>query len=187
LRNSRLWAAAATIAAVSLALAGCSTGGSSNSGGGKPVTLKLVVADYGTGPSNTSATYWQNIASAFHKKNPSITVKVTAINWNSFDSQVQTMVQNKQYPDITEGDYFSTYAQEGLLYSAKQVLTDPSNLLPAFKNQGSYQGTQYGLPFTTSSRTLFYNQTLFSQAGISSAPATWADVQTDAAKIKALG
>jgi multiple sugar transport system substrate-binding protein len=182
----RIWGAAAIAVASALALAACSTSGGTTSAS-KPVTLKLVVADYGTGPSNTSSKYWQGIATAFHKKNPSITVKVTAINWNSFDSQVQTMVQNKQYPDITEGDYFSTYAQEGLLYSAKDVLSNPGNLLPAFKNQGSYQGTQYGLPFTTSSRTLFYNKKLFSAAGISSAPTTWADVQSDAAKITAQG
>jgi multiple sugar transport system substrate-binding protein len=181
----RIWGATALAVASALALAACSTGGSPSASG--PVTLKLVVADYGTGPSNTSATYWQKIAAAFHKKNPSITVKVTAINWNSFDSQVQTMVQNKQYPDITEGDYFSTYAQEGLLYSAKDVLSDPSNLLPAFKTQGTYKGVQYGLPFTTSSRTLFYNKKLFTKAGITSAPSTWADIQTDAAKIKAIG
>jgi multiple sugar transport system substrate-binding protein len=187
LRTSRLWAAAAAIAAVSLALAGCSSTGSGGSSSGKAVTLKLVVADYGTGPSNTSETYWKDITTAFHKKNPSITVNVTAINWNDFDSQVQTMVQNKQYPDITEGDYFSTYAQEGLLYPAKDVLTDSGNLLPAFKAQGTYQGVQYGMPFTTSSRTLFYNKKLFSAAGISSAPTTWADVQSDAAKITAQG
>ncbi len=181
----RIWGAAAIAVAGALALAACGTGATPSAS--KPVTLKLVVADYGTGPSNTSSTYWQGIATAFHKKNPSISVKVTAINWNDFDTQVQTMVQNKQYPDITEGDYFSTYAQEGLLYSAKQVLSDPGNLLPAFKNQGTYQGTQYGLPFTTSSRTLFYNKKLFTQAGISSAPTTWADVQSDAAKITGLG
>jgi multiple sugar transport system substrate-binding protein len=181
----RMWGATAIAVVGALALAACSTGGSTTAA--KPVTLKLVVADYGTGPSNTSATYWKGIASAFHKKNPSITVNVTAINWNDFDSQVQTMVQNKQYPDITEGDYFSTYAQEGLLYPAKDVLTNPGNLLPAFKAQGTYQGVQYGMPFTTSSRTLFYNKKLFSAAGISSAPTTWADIQTDAAKITAKG
>ena len=56
-----------------------------------------------------------------------------------------------------------------------------------FAKQGTYNGAQYGMPFTTSSRTLFYNKKLFQQAGISSAPQTWADVQADAAKIKALG
>ncbi|HEY1530576.1 MAG TPA: extracellular solute-binding protein [Galbitalea sp.] len=181
----KFWAAAALGLAGALALAGCSTGGSSASS--KDVTLKLVVADYGTGPSNTSSKYWQGIADAFHKANPSITVKVTAINWNSFDTQVQTMVQNKQYPDITEGDYFSTYAQEGLLYKASDILSDPSNLLSSFKSQGSYKGVQYGLPFTTSSRTLFYNKKIFSDAGITKAPTTWADVQNDAAKITAGG
>ncbi|MDX6419027.1 MAG: multiple sugar transport system substrate-binding protein, partial [Trebonia sp.] len=61
------------------------------------------------------------------------------------------------------------------------------NLLPAFKAQGTYNGTQYGMPFTTSSRTRCYNKKLFTQAGIASAPQTWADVQADAAKITKMG
>jgi multiple sugar transport system substrate-binding protein len=43
------------------------------------------------------------------------------------------------------------------------------------------------MPFTTSSRTLFYNKKLFTAAGISAAPQTWTDVQNDAAAIKAKG
>ena len=146
-----------------------------------------MVADYGTGPSNASAKYWDGIVTAFEKAHPDIKVNVTSIPWTNFDQQVQTMIQNKQYPDITEGDYFSNYAQDGLLYPASDVLSNPGNLLPAFKAQGTYNGTQYGMPFTTSSRTLFYNKKLFTQAGITSAPQTWADVQTDAAKITKLG
>jgi len=178
----------ALAATAALALAACSSGGSSGGGSGSgSTTLKLVVADYGTGPSNASAKYWDGIVSAFEKAHPDIKVNVTSIAWTNFDQQVQTMIQNKQYPDITEGDYFSNYAQDGLLYSASDVLSDPGNLLPAFKAQGTYSGTQYGMPFTTSSRTLFYNKKLFTQAGISSAPQTWADVKADAAKIKAQG
>lgn len=177
---------AALAATAALALAACGSSGSSGGGSGS-TTLKLVVADYGTGPSNASAKYWDGIVSAFEKAHPDIKVNVTSIAWTNFDQQVQTMIQNKQYPDITEGDYFSNYAQDGLLYSASDVLSDPGNLLPAFKAQGTYNGTQYGMPFTTSSRTLFYNKKLFTQAGISSAPQTWADVEADAAKIKAQG
>ena len=180
-----LAAAVAISAAAAVVLSGCgSSGGGSNNGA---TTLKLVAADYGTGPSNTSSKYWQAIADAFHQANPKITVKVQVINWNDFDNQVQTMVQNKQYPDITEGDYFSNYAQEGLLYKTSDVFSNPSNLLQVFTNLGSYNGAQYGMPFTTSSRTLFYNKKLFQQAGITSAPQTWNDIQTDAAKIKAHG
>jgi multiple sugar transport system substrate-binding protein len=177
---------AALAATAALALAACSSSGSSGGSSGA-TTLKLVVADYGTGPSNASAKYWDGIVTAFEKANPDIKVNVTSIPWTNFDQQVQTMIQNKQYPDITEGDYFSNYAKDGLLYSASDVLSAPDNLLPAFKAQGTYNGTQYGMPFTTSSRTLFYNKKMFTQAGISAAPQTWADVQTDAAKITKLG
>ena len=149
--------------------------------------LTLVAADYGTGPADTSQTYWQKIADAFHAANPTITVKVQTVNWNDFDTKIQTMVQNRQYPDITEGDYFSNYAQEGLLYKASEVFSDPSNLIPAFTKLGSYGGAQYGMPFTTSSRTLFYNKKLFAQAGIADAPKTWDELMTDAGKITALG
>jgi multiple sugar transport system substrate-binding protein len=181
-----LVAAVTLSAAAALALAGC--GGSSTSGS-SGTTLKLVAADYGTGPQNTSQKYWQGIANAFHKQNPNITVTVQTINWNDFDTQVKTMVQNKQYPDVTEGDYFPDYAQAGLLYSAKDVTSAStfSNLLPVFAKLDTYNGTQYGMPFTTSARTLFYNKKLFQQAGITAAPQTWADIQTDAAKIKKLG
>lgn len=186
MRRGLLVTTALSAAAV-LALGACSSskGGGGSSGGS--VSLKLVAADYGTGPANSSQKYWDGIADAFHKQNPKITVKVQTINWNDFDNQVQTMVQNHQLPDITEGDYFSNYAQEGLLYKTSDVLSNPGNLLPVFAKLGSFEGTQYGLPFTTSSRTLFYNKKLFADAGISAAPQTWADVQADAAKIKAKG
>ena len=180
--------AVATLSAVAaLALGGC--GSSKPSGGSGAITLKLVAADYGTGPQNTSQKYWQGIADAFHKQNPKITVTVQTINWNDFDTQVQTMVQNKQYPDVIEGDYFPDYAQAGLLYPATAVTSHAtfSNLLPVFAKLDTYKGTQYGMPFTTSARTLFYNKKLFQQAKISAAPQTWADIQTDAAKIKKLG
>jgi multiple sugar transport system substrate-binding protein len=182
--TGRVAGAIALATATALALTGC--GGSSSSGSGSD-TLKLVVADYGTGPDNASSKFWQGIVDDFEKANPDIKVKVTSIPWTNFDQQVQTMVQNKQFPDITEGDYFSNYAQDGLLYKASDVLSKPDNLLPAFKDQGSYDGEQYGMPWTTSSRTLFYNKKMFAEAGISDAPKTWADLQADAAKIKAKG
>src|SRR5580692_121793 len=185
---ARRLSGAALAATAALALAACDSSASSGgSASGGSTTLKLVVADYGTGPSNASAKYWDGIVTAFEKAHSNIKVNVTSIPWTNFDQQVQTMIQNKQYPDITEGDYFSNYAKDGLLYSASDVLSAPGNLLPAFQAQGTYSGVQYGMPFTTSSRTLFYNKKLFTQAGIMSAPQTWADVEADAAKITKLG
>ena len=105
-----LMAAMAMSAAAALTISGCSSSGGGGSSSGS-TTLKLVAADYGTGPANSSTKYWQGIADAFHAANPKITVKVQTINWNDFDKQVTNMVQNHQYPDITEGDYFPDFAQ----------------------------------------------------------------------------
>ncbi len=149
--------------------------------------LSLVAADYGTGPADASQKYWQGIADDFHAANPTITVSVQTINWNDFDTKVQTMVQNQQYPDITEGDYFPNYAQEGLLYKMSDVLSEAQNPMPVFSKLGSYQGAQYGIPFTTSSRAFFYNKKLFAAAGIAEAPKTWDELMADAGKIKAQG
>jgi multiple sugar transport system substrate-binding protein len=185
--TSRIAGGIALASAAALTLAACGSSGGGSAAAGGTTTLKLVVADYGTGPANTSSKYWATIVTAFEKAYPSVKVNVTTIPWTNFDSEVQTMIQNKQYPDITEGDYFSNYAQDGILYPASDVLSDPSNLLPVFKTQGTYSGKQYGMPFTTSSRTLFYNKKLFAKAGIMSAPKTWADIEADAAKITKMG
>jgi multiple sugar transport system substrate-binding protein len=183
---NRRWPVVGVVSALTaLTLAAC--GSSGGGSGGNKNTLSMVAADYGTGPANTSQKYWQGIANDFHKANPDIKVNVKVVSWNDIDNQIKTAVQNKNLPDITEGNYYANYAQEGLLYKANDVLSKPDNQVQTFTKLGTYKGTQYGIPFTTSSRTLFYNKKLFQQAGISSAPQSWDDVKADALKIKALG
>ena len=182
----RLAAAAALGLGATLSLAAC---GSSSSGGSASgvTTIKLVAADYGTGASNTSQTYWQNVANAFEKQDPSIKVDVQTIAWTPLPSKVQTMIQNKQYPDILEGLTFAQYVQDGIAYKASDVL-DPSvlsNINPTFAKAGQVSGTEYGVPWTTSSRAMFYNKKLFAAAGITAAPTTWAELEADAKQVTA--
>src|SRR5487761_311341 len=197
--KSRLIAAAALGTAALAAVAACSSSsssspgagasGSSSSGGGSPVTLTFFGADYGTGASNTTTTYWKSIATAFHQQDPNVTVNVQTVNWTDFPTKSAALIQNKQYPDIMEGNPAPPYAQSGLIYPASDVLSQStlSNLIPKFLKDGQYQGTDYGIPFTTSTRAMYYNKKIFTAAGISSPPTTWAQLQTDAAKIKGKG
>jgi len=181
----RLVASFAIAGAALIAVAGCSS--SSNSG--SSTTLTLFGADYGTGPANSTTKYWDAIASAFHKANPGITVNVQTVNWTDFPTKVQTLIQNKQFPDVLEGDTAPQFAQSHLLYKSSQVLSASvlSDIMPKFLNDTDYQGTPYGIPFTTSTRALYYNKKIFAAAGISSPPTTWAQLQADAAKIKNKG
>jgi multiple sugar transport system substrate-binding protein len=183
--NRRLGPALAIAGAVLIAASGCgSSGGSAGS-----TTLTLFGADYGTGPANSTTKYWDAIASAFHKANPSITVHVQTVNWTDFPNKVQTLIQNKQFPDILEGDTAPQFAQSHLLYKTSEVLSAKvlGDVMPKFLKDTDYQGTAYGIPFTTSTRALYYNKKIFAAAGITAPPATWAQLQTDAAKIKAKG
>jgi multiple sugar transport system substrate-binding protein len=188
--SQRLTLGVAITAAALLALAGCGSATSSNAtSSNATTTLVFFGADYGTGPANSTTKYWDAIATAFHKANPSITVSVQTVDWTDFPDKVQTLVQNKQFPDILEGDAAPQFAQSHLLYPDSQVLS-PSvlhNLIPTFLKDGQYQGTDYGIPFTTSTRALYYNKKIFAAAGISAPPQTWAQLQSDAAAIKAKG
>ena len=63
--KQRLAAAAVLGLSATLALAACGSSSKSSSSGGSAsgaVTIKLVAADYGTGASNSSQTYWQGVA-----------------------------------------------------------------------------------------------------------------------------
>jgi multiple sugar transport system substrate-binding protein len=191
----RLMAAAAISAAALAAVAGCSSSSSSGSSASSTassnaaVTLTFFGADYGTGPSNSTTLYWNAVASAFHKAHPNITVNVQTVDWTDFPTKSATLIQNKQYPDIMEGNPAPPYAQSGLIYPASAVLSQStlSNLIPKFLRDGQYQGTDYGIPFTTSTRAMYYNKKIFAAAGITAPPKTWAELQADAAKIKAKG
>lgn len=187
--NRRLAASLAIGAAALIAAAGCGSSGSSGGSANGSTTLNFFGADYGTGPANTTTKYWDAIATAFHKANPSITVNVQTVDWTDFPNKVQTLVQNKQFPDILEGDTAPQFAQSHLLYKTSQVLSSSvlSNILPKFLKDTDYQGTAYGIPFTTSTRALYYNKKIFTAAGIASPPTTWAQLQADAAKIKSKG
>jgi multiple sugar transport system substrate-binding protein len=189
--KSRLMAAAAIGVAALAAVAGCSSSSSSSSSASTnaKVTLTFFGADYGTGPSNSTTKYWNAVATAFHQAHPNITVNVQTVNWTDFPTKSATLIQNKQYPDIMEGNPAPPYAQSGLIYPASDVLSPSvvSNLIPKFLKDGQYQGVNYGIPFTTSTRAMYYNKKIFAAAGISAPPKTWAELQADAAKIKAKG
>ena len=184
--KSRLMAAAAIGAAALAAVAGCgsSSGSSSSASSNGKVTLTFFGADYGTGPSNSTTKYWDAIATAFHQAHPSITVNVQTVNWTDFPTKSATLIQNKQYPDIMEGNPAPPYAQSGLIYPVSDVLSPSvaSNLIPKFLKDGQYQGVNYGIPFTTSTRAMYYNKKMFAAAGISAPPKTWAELQADAAR-----
>jgi multiple sugar transport system substrate-binding protein len=163
-------------AAVGLALVAC------NRGSGPALTV--VIAEYS---KDHTRAFWQNLAEQYTKQGgPKVDLRI--IDWNSIDQQVSTMIQNNQPPDVLNLNSFSSYARDGLLYPADDVVSPNTrdDFLDAFARGGQYQGKLYGLPILSSARAFFYNRELFERAGIAAPPKTWDEFVETAKKVQAL-
>ena len=141
-------------AAAALGLTACGGGTGASSAGGasadasgsaaKVSSIKIVAAEYSK--DNTKA-FWDAFATAYKAKTGT-TLEVQVVSWDSIDQTSSTMVQNNQPPDILNLNVYASYAKDGLLWSADDVLSDAAkgDLLDAFVKSGTYQGKLYGMP-----------------------------------------
>ncbi|MDX3539228.1 extracellular solute-binding protein [Streptomyces sp. MB09-01] len=169
-------------------LSGC---GGSGDGAGDGGTLRLVAAEYGDSdsPATGSKPYWDKMTADFTKANPGIKVDVKLLPWADIDREVSRMVKAGKAPDVALMGSYSDFAAQGQLYPADELLsvTAEANFLQPLADAGTVGNTLYGLPFVASSRLLFYNQALFTKAGIKEPPKTWSDLKAAAKALKDKG
>ncbi|WP_443065577.1 ABC transporter substrate-binding protein [Streptomyces sp. NBC_00557] len=178
---------AGTIAVVSAlgmtaVLGGCGSTGSSD------VTLRLVAADYGDSPADSSKKYWDALAKEYESKHPGVKIDVSVYSWNEVDAKVKDMVAAGHAPDLAQIGAYADYAAAGKLYPASDLLSirTQADFLSQLSEAGQWNHTQYGIPFAASTRVLFYNKTLFAKAGITP-PTTWDELAADARALKDKG
>lgn len=172
--------------AVAALLVACDRGPGARSGaGGSATSIKVVIAEYSR---DHTRPFWQALSDAYTKQT-GVKVDLQVVDWNSIDQQVSTMIQNSQPPDVLNLNSFSSYAKDGLLYAADEVLSRKTreDFLEALARGGEYQGKAYGFPILASARAFFYNRDLFARAGIAAPPKTWDEFLRAAQKIQALG
>ena len=172
--RQRLTLGLAIGAAAAMALAGCGSGSNSGSGSGGTTTLSFFGADYGTGPANSTTKYWDAIAAAFHKANPEHHgERADRRTGPTSRTRSRRWCRTSSTRTSWKGDTGTAVRPEppALLRPAGAVAAAVlHNLIPTFLKDGQYQGTDYGIPFTTSTRALYYNKKIFAAAGISSPP-----------------
>lgn len=187
-RTGKPGTVAGTVAGVSAlgmaaVLAGCGlTSGSDH------VTLHLVAADYGDSAANSSEKYWDAVVEAYEKQHPDVTVEVTVYSWNDVDAKVKERVAAGDPPDLAQIGAYADYAADDQLYKAGELLSIPvqADFVSRLADAGKVRGVQYGMPFASSTRLLFYNKTLFAKAGLTP-PTTWEELAADAAALEQNG
>ncbi|HET9382769.1 MAG TPA: extracellular solute-binding protein [Streptomyces sp.] len=152
------------------------------------VTLKLVAADYGDDAASSSQKYWDELVGAYEAGHPGVRVDVSVYSWSDVDRKVRELVDAGRAPDIAQIGAYADYAANDLLYRADDVLSIPvqANFVLQSASAGQVEAVQYGMPFASSTRVLFYNKTLLSDAGLTP-PTTWEELADAAAALKARG
>ncbi|MQA25086.1 MAG: extracellular solute-binding protein [Micromonosporaceae bacterium] len=182
----RILATAAAALAAMLAAAACGADPTGGDGDGKTAgTIKFIAASY----SDNTTQYWEDLVKEFESKNKGVKVELQVMDWDTLLKQVPTLIQTKQYPDILNYNDFSAYAKEGLLHPVKDVMSDDlqGQFASTFTDKAQLDGTQYGVPFIASVRSLAYNKKIFDEIGESEPPKTWDDLKRIAKKAKAKG
>ncbi|MET7483500.1 extracellular solute-binding protein [Streptomyces sp. NPDC005538] len=175
--------AVTSVLGMTAVLGGCGLTGDSGE-----VTLRLVAADYGDSASNSSRKYWDELVKAYEAKHSGVKIDVSVYSWNDVDAKVKSMVAAGKAPDMAQIGAYADYADAGKLYSTADVLSIPveADFLEPLADAGQVDHIQYGMPFAASTRVLFYNKTLFAQAGLTP-PKDWSELAADAQALKARG
>lgn len=146
-------------------------------------TIKMIAAGY----TAAMQPYYDDLAAKFEAANPGFDIQVEVVSWTDIDQKMTTLVQTGQMPDIANLNHFANFAADELLYTADQIVTPEvlADLIPAFRENSKYDGTEYAVPDLASDRLFFYNPDLLKAAGVDKVPSTWSELTAACEKIKA--
>src|SRR5215468_7727751 len=161
------------VAVLVLMLTAC--GNDNGSGNGK-----TVINWWHISTADPQLTIFKNYASEYMKAHPNVEIKITVIANDPFKTKLATAMQAGTPPDIFQswgGGVLQQYAAAGLL---KDITPDlqggwGDTFGKAALNLYSANGKYYGVPWDMGAVGFWYNKALFTQAGITTPPATWAD------------
>src|SRR5580692_1334500 len=191
----RTLGAVGSVAAL-VALAACSSSGGSSAGGGSTSNSGTVTVAVVSNPLITGQMI-PLTQSVFEKQNPGITVKFVTYTEGDLRAAIEKSVSthSNAFNVIMIGPYEAPlFAKNGWLtdlskqYIASDPAYDAGDLLPPIAKSLSYKGDLYAVPFYGESSMMFYNKTLFQQAGLTMPHnPTWSQIQTFAAKLNQPG
>jgi N,N'-diacetylchitobiose transport system substrate-binding protein len=187
----KLTAAAAACTAAAIALSGC---GSSGTNGSSSSTVPTTLTVWRMGPSAASEVTWMNgVEAQFRKQYPAYKntkINVVWIPWaNASTDFSNALTSGKNAPDITEIGNTETPTEAELgaladLSSDVKSWSSGSDLVPGMVANDTQNGKIFGVPWFGGVRGIWYRKDQFKAAGITSTPATWAELVSDAQKLQ---
>ncbi|TVY03303.1 extracellular solute-binding protein [Cohnella terricola] len=131
----------------------------------------------------------------FQADHPNIIVEEESIgDQNAYYTKLKTLAASNELPDIfiSKGSELAMFAKNETVAPLDDLLSADADwkngFLPSSFNDLSSGGHTYGVPFSMlATSVIYYNKQFFADAGFSSFPQTWAELETAIAKIKENG
>lgn len=163
----------ALVVSATVALTGCSKGGSAGAAGGTDWTIPEedpTATIQVLGILDPVQEHMQEVLDAFKKDHPTITVEYEYVPFDDLNSVLDARMANKDgNPDVFWADQPRTAALATRGYSAditKQFEPYFDAWDPAPKESSTFDGKLYGVPIANSSQLLYYNKDLLDAAGV---------------------
>ncbi len=187
----RRWILVAGVAVAAMLATACSSsGGTSSSSTSGPVTL-TIWHNYGT---EQNATALKNLATAFHKLHPNVTVNVVSQPADNYFALLQAAAVSKTGPDLAvmwTGLFTLQYKDfltnlQGKVPASALARIDP-DALKWTSNDFNPSNGPYVIPLENQFYIGFYNKAAFAKAGVSSVPTDWNQLFAACQKLRAAG
>jgi len=153
---------------------------------------ETVVFWYGATQDEKSA--YDKMISDFEKANPDITVKPMLVPMKYIERMLMLSIAGEVPPDVVRfyahlgGELMSRGGLEPLDSLISRDKFDTRDFYPVGLAQNTYKGKLYGIPWIMSPNALFYNRTLFREAGLDTKrpPRNWDELRSYAKKLTKL-
>ena len=157
--------------------------------------LALLVLFSGAALAQTQLTFWHSfgdneamgtLIENFNASHPDVQVEgVDVGNYNDMITRLQAAVVSGRVPDVVQLEItrYGIFADRGVLTPLDGFIDADSafnvaDLIPGIWEAAQYKGTPYVIPFNNSVPVMYYNNDLFTAAGLdpNSPPSTWEEL-----------
>jgi raffinose/stachyose/melibiose transport system substrate-binding protein len=186
-RSRRTRAVLALMASAVLPLTFLSACGDDEPGAGENV----VIDWWHNGTGDPLLSYWQGLADDFMASHPNVTINISAIQNEELQrTAIPAALQGGDPPELFQqwgGGELADQVKAGYLMDITDQVQEELDLVGGSAAGWSYEGRQYGLPFSMGISGFWYRKSLFEQAGITEAPSSVTELIGAINQLKAAG
>ena len=178
--------------AAALTIAACSSSSSSTSASSSTgsSTANVTLTWWNNGNTQPLLGVWQSVVTAFHAAHPNVTISMNPIQSDLFTTKMPIALKSDNPPDIFQqwgGGQEATQFTSGKLANLGSLTSSWISELGLAATGWQVNGQQYGIPYDQHVVGFWYRKDLFAKAGLTSPPTTIAQLESDDAKLKAVG